>query len=245
VVVCAIVSEAADPLAIVTAAGRGIGAACARRLAAKGYRVALISRSHDAVDLARDLNGIGRQGSVTVESDLKALVMQTLEAYGRIDAVVNNTGDPTRADLLDLSDEQWHADLDLILLNVIRMARLVTPKMIEQRQGAIVNISAADAYKPDARFPIGSTYRAALGAWTKLYADRYGEYGIRMNCVLPGIILPHQSGSIRPDILSSVPIRRPGEYDEIAKVVTFLLSEDASYLTGQNIRVDGGLTKSV
>jgi NAD(P)-dependent dehydrogenase (short-subunit alcohol dehydrogenase family) len=232
-------------VAMVTASGRGIGAACARNLAAKGYRVALISRSKDAIHLARELDGLGRQGSVTVEADLNGLVTQTLETYGRIDAVVNNTGDPARSDLLDLSDDQWHADLDLILLNVIRMARLVTPKMLEQSRGAIVNISAADAYEPDARFPIGSTYRAALGAWTKLYADRYAERGIRMNCVLPGIILPNQPGPVRPDIVASVPMRRPGEYDEIARVVCFLLSEDASYITGQNIRVDGGLTKSV
>jgi NAD(P)-dependent dehydrogenase (short-subunit alcohol dehydrogenase family) len=234
-----------EQVAIVTAAGRGIGAACARSLAAKGYRVALISRSQDAIHLARELNGIGRQGSVTVEADLKNLVMQTYEAYGRIDAVVNNTGDPARSDLLDLSDDQWHTDLDLILLNVIRMARLVTPKMINQHKGAIVNISAADAYEPDLRFPIGSTYRAALGAWTKLYADRYAEHGIRMNCILPGIILPQETGQSRPDIATSVPMRRPGKYDEIAKAVCFLLSEDASYITGQNIRVDGGLTKSV
>jgi NAD(P)-dependent dehydrogenase (short-subunit alcohol dehydrogenase family) len=168
-----------------------------------------------------------------------------METYGRIDAVVNNTGEPARADLLDLRDDQWHADLDLILLNVIRMARLVTPIMVAQRAGAIVNISAADAFEPDARFPIGSTYRAALGAWTKLYADRYAEDGIRMNCVLPGIIFSQGPGPVRPDILSSVPMRRPGEYGEISKVVRFLLTPDASYITGQNIRVDGGLARSV
>jgi NAD(P)-dependent dehydrogenase (short-subunit alcohol dehydrogenase family) len=234
-----------QPVAIVTAAGRGIGAACARSLAAKGYRVALMSRSQDAIHLARELNGIGRQGSVTVEADLKSLVTQTCEAYGQIDAVVNNTGDPARADLLDLTDDQWHSDLNLILLNVIRMARLVTPKMIERGKGAIVNISAADAYEPDSRFPIGSTYRAALGAWTKLYADRYAAHGIRMNCVLPGIILPESGAPVRPDIAALVPMKRPGKYDEIAKAVCFLLSDDASYITGQNIRVDGGQTKSV
>ena len=232
-------------VAIVTAAGRGIGAACARSLASKGYRVALISRSEEAIHLARELNGIGRQGSVKVEVDLRSLVEQTMQTYGRIDAVVNNTGDPARSDLLDLSDDQWHADLDLVLLNVIRMARLVTPVMATQRRGSTVNISAADAYEPDARFPIGSTYRAALGAWTKLYADRYAEHGIRMNCVLPGIVLPRQPGPVRPDIVSSVPMRRHGEYEEIAKTVCFLLSEDASYIAGQNIRVDGGLTRSV
>jgi NAD(P)-dependent dehydrogenase (short-subunit alcohol dehydrogenase family) len=207
--------------------------------------VALISRSDAAVGLARDLNGIGFRGSVTVEADLKSLVAQTMETYGRIDAVVNNSGDPARGDLLDIRDNQWHDDLELILLNVIRMARLITPIMVAQRRGAIVNISAADAVEPDARFPIGSTYRAALGAWTKLYADRYAGDGIRMNCVLPGIILPHDPGTVRPDIASSVPMRRAGEFDEISKVVGFLVSPDASYITGQNIRVDGGLTRSL
>src|ERR1700733_5827933 len=103
-----------QPVAIVTAAGRGIGAACARDLAAKGYKVALISRSEDAVRLARDLDGIGVQGSITTEADLKKLVVKTVETYGRIDAVVNNTGEPAQADLLELTDHQWHADLDLI-----------------------------------------------------------------------------------------------------------------------------------
>jgi NAD(P)-dependent dehydrogenase (short-subunit alcohol dehydrogenase family) len=234
-----------QPVAIVTAAGRGIGAACARALASKGYCVSLLSRSEDSILLARELNGIGRQGSVKIEADLKALVAQTMETFGRIDAVVNNTGDPAQSDLLELTDDQWHSDLDLILLNVIRMARLVTPIMIAQHHGAIVNISASDAYEPDARFPIGSTYRAALGAWTKLYADRYAEHGIRMNCVLPGIILPHLSGPVRTDIANSVPMRRPGEYGEVAHAVCYLLSDGASYITGQNIRVDGGLARSV
>lgn len=231
--------------AIVTASGRGIGAACARKLAADGYQVALMSRSSDAANLAKELDGVGLRGSVTAEGDLKKLVELALNTFGRIDAVINNTGDPPRADLLDLSDEQWRDGVDLLLLNVMRMARLVTPVMERQGGGAIVNISAADAYEPDQRFPIGSTLRAALGAWTKLYADRYAAAGIRMNCVLPGIVLPEASDFARDYIEAHVPMKRAATYAEVADACAFLLSDAARYMTGQNIRVDGGLTRAV
>ncbi len=198
-------------IAIVTASGRGIGAACARFLVDAGWQVSLMSRSPAASALATELGAIGIQGSVTQSMDLERLVCATIERFGRIDGVVNNTGDPRRAELLELTDDDWHADLDLILLNVVRMARLVTPIMASQRSGSIVNISAADAFEPENRFPIGSTFRAALGVWTKLYADRYAEAGIRMNAVLPGINLPDASTSAADEIAARVPARRPGQ----------------------------------
>ena len=167
------------------------------------------------------------------------------DRFGRIDTVLNNTGHPASSDLLAISDDDWHRSLDLVLLNVVRMARLVTPIMVEQGGGSLINISAADAYEPELRFAVGSTYRAALGAWTKLYADRYGKDGIRMNAVLPGIVLPDGSGAAADEISSRVPLGRAATYAEIAAVVLHLASDASSYVTGQNIRVDGGLTRGV
>ncbi|NEQ81034.1 SDR family oxidoreductase [Moorena producens] len=229
-------------VAIVTAAGRGIGAACARELWERGYSLSLMSVSENAVQLAEELGGLGLQGSVTNKADLKTLVDKTFERYGHIDAVVNNTGHPAKGDLLQLTDEQWYEGFNLIVLSVVHMAQLITPIMFKQGGGAIVNISSYAAVEPSLGRPVSSTIRAALDSFTKLYADRYAQNNIRMNCILPGFI---DNYPVDNDIFAAIPMQRQAKLTEIAKTVAFLLSADAGYITGQNLRVDGGLTRSL
>jgi len=230
------------PVALITAASKGMGAACARELASRGYRVSLLARSADVEHLARELGGGATRGNVDSADDLERFVKETLDAYGRIDAVVNNTGNPPKGPLLELPDHDWHAGLDMLLLNVVRVARLVTPAMRAQGGGAIVNISTFAAYEPDARFPISSCLRAALGSFCKLYADQEAPHGVRMNNLLPGFV---DTKGVSDAIRSTIPAGRYGDVAEIAKTAAFLLSSDAAYITGQNLRVDGGVTRSV
>lgn len=228
-------------VAIVTAAGRGIGAGIARRLAADGFKLGLLSPGEGVTTLARELSGVAVRGSVTEPADLKRLVDETSAAFGPVTAAAINMGHPPKGALLDLTDEQWHQGLDMAVLPIIRIARLLTPGMQAAGGGAIVAVSSAVAFEPETDFPM-STLRAGLGAWIKLYADIYAKHGIRMNALLPGFTdsLPEKA-----DRRARIPAGRYGTVAEIANVAAFLLSDASSYLTGQNIRVDGGLTRSV
>jgi len=214
-------------------------------LAADGYHLALLSRGGGATVVAGELGSevaIAHTGSVTDASVLGELVETTIRTFGRIDAVVNNTGHPPKGDLLSISDADWHLGMDLLLLNVVRMARLVTPIMERQGGGSIVNISTYAALEPDLAFPVSSSLRAALSDFTKLYADRYASSGIRMNNVLPGFT---ESYPENPETVARIPMGRYALIDEIAAAASFLVSKDAGYVTGQNLRVDGGLSRSI
>lgn len=231
-----------EKVAILTGAGKGMGGACARELASRGWKVGLLSPSGNAEKLAKELRGVGVTGSVTEEADLKRLVDAAMNHWGRIDGVVTSTGHPPKGDLLALDDEAWRKGMDLIVLNVVRLARQVTPIMEKQGKGAWVNISTFAAFEPDLVFPISCAMRAGLGAFAKLYADRYAKAGIRMNNLLPGFV---DSLPVKEALLPKIPMGRYGTTAEIAKTAAFLLSDDAGYITGQNLRVDGGITRSV
>ncbi|NTE57460.1 SDR family oxidoreductase [Agrobacterium tumefaciens] len=232
----------AEKVAIVTAGGSGMGAAVAKRLAADGYKLAILSSSGKGEALAQELGGIGVTGSNQSNDDLLRLTDLTLEKFGRIDVLVNSAGHGPRASILDITDEQWHTGLDVYLMNVIRPTRIVAPAMVKQKAGAIVNISTAWAFEPSSMFPTSAVFRAGLASYTKIFADTYAADNVRMNNVLPGWI---DSLPATEERRESVPMQRYGKSEEIAATVAFLASEGAGYITGQNIRVDGGLTRSV
>ncbi len=230
------------PVAVLTAAGSGIGAACARKLAADGYHVAILSSSGRGAALAAELGGLGVTGSNRSVDDLAKLVDGAVERWGRVDAAVNSAGHGPKGPILEIADDDWHAGMEVYLLNVIRVARLVTPHMERRGGGSIVNISTYASFEPEASFPTSGVFRAGLAAFTKLFADEHAAAGIRMNNVLPGFIdsLPEAE-----DRRSRIPMGRYGRAAEVAELVAFLASERSAYVTGQNIRIDGGLTRSV
>jgi NAD(P)-dependent dehydrogenase (short-subunit alcohol dehydrogenase family) len=229
-------------VAIVTAGGSGMGAAAARRLAADGFDIAILSSSGKGEALAQDLGGIGVTGSNQSNDDLRRLVDAVVDRWGRIDVLVNSAGHGLRAPILDIPDEEWHRGMEVYFLSAVRPTRLVTPIMQAQRSGSIVNISTAWAFEPDAMFPTSAVCRAGLAAFTKIFAEKYAPDNVRMNNVLPGWIdsLPGTE-----ERRQRVPMQRYGSMAEIAGTIAFLASPDAGYITGQNIRVDGGITRAV
>ncbi len=233
---------AADKVAVVTAGGSGMGAGAARRLAQDGFKVAVLSSSGKGEALAQELGGIGVTGSNRSNDDLKRLVDLAMGRWGRIDVLVNSAGHGPRAPVLELSDQDWHDGMEVYFLNAVRPTRLVTPIMQQQKGGSIINISTFAAFEPDPVFPTSGVFRAGLAAFAKLFSDRYAADNIRMNNVLPGFIdsLPEKS-----EFRERIPMRRYGKTEEIAAVIALLASEGGGYITGQNIRVDGGITRSV
>ena len=219
-----------------------MGATTARRLSQDGHKVAILSPSGKGEELAKELGGIGVTGSNQSNDDLKRLVDRVMGAWGRVDVLVNSAGHGPRDQILKITDEQWHNGLDTYLLNVIRPSRLVAPIMAQQRCGTIINISTAWTFEPRPMFPTSAVFRAGRAAFAKIFADQYAADNVRMNNVLPGWI---DSLPATEERRKTVPMQRYGTREEIAATISFLASAGAAYITGQNLRVDGGITRSL
>ncbi len=231
-----------EKVAIIVAGGSGMGAAAAEKLASEGFKVAILSSSGKGEALAQRLGGLGVTGSNQSTADLQQLVDATLARWGRIDILVNSAGHGPRAPILEISDEEWQSGMETYFLNVVRATRLVTPVMQKQGGGSIINISSAWTFEPTDMFPTSAVFRAGLASFTKIFADTYAADNIRINNVLPGWIDSLPEADERRE---SVPLKRYGTAEEVAATVAFLASPGAAYITAQNIRVDGGVTRSV
>jgi len=223
--------------AIITAASQGIGEACARELSKLNYNLVIMSSSEKIHTLAHEIGCVGVKGSVTNPEDLEKTVELALSSFGGLDSVVNNTGHAPKGDLLEISDQEWLFAIDILLMNVIRISRFIVPVM-KKNGGSIVNISAFGAESPSLKFPTSSVVRSALTSFTKLFARRYGRHNIRMNNLLPGFV---DSYPVTDEIRNSISLNREASVNEIANGVKFLLSEDSSYITGQNLVMDGSM----
>jgi len=229
-------------VALIIAGGSGMGAGAARRLAADGFEIGVLSSSGKGEALAVEHGGIGVTGSNQSNDDIKALIDAAMDKWGRIDVLVNSAGHGPKGPVLELDDEDWHTGMDVYLMNAIRPTRIVVPIMAAQGGGVIINISTYAVFEPDAAFPTSGVFRAGLAAFAKLVADKYAADNIRVNNVLPGFIDSFPENELNR---SRIPLGRYGYVDEISATISFLASEGAAYITGQNLRVDGGITRSV
>tara|TARA_B100000029_G_scaffold516091_1_gene626830 strand:+ start:1308 stop:2006 length:699 start_codon:yes stop_codon:yes gene_type:complete len=229
-------------IAAFIAAGSGMGADAAKHLSSRGYTIAIMSSSGKGEKLANDLGGFGYTGSNLSSEDINDFLRQTLSKFGKIDVLVNSAGHGPKGDILKVSDEEWIKGMEVYFLNVVRAARIITPIMQKQNNGSIINISTFAIFEPDSNFPTSGVFRSGLATFTKLYSDKYAKNNVRMNNILPGFI---DSLPAKEEFLKRIPLQRYGKVSEISAVVEMLASKGGSYITGQNIRVDGGITRSV
>jgi len=248
-------SRLAGKVAIVTGGNAGIGEAIAKLFAQEGAAVTITGRRSSELDrVAADIakkNGkaLAIAGTVTNEGHARDVVRRTIQQFGQIDVLVNNagTGDFGKR-LHEIDDTTWTQVLDVNLTGVFRMTRAVVPEMLKRGRGAIVNISSIASLVGIPTLPAYAASKGGLDALTRALAIDYAQDGIRCNVVNPGLIdtpmaapLMSNPEQLEP-ILSHYPIRRPGKSEEVAKMVLYLASDDAAWVTGATFPIDGGMT---
>jgi 3-oxoacyl-[acyl-carrier protein] reductase len=237
--------------AIVCGASAGMGLAIAEALAAEGANVAMFGRRRELLTReAERLGGLPVRGDVTNPADLKRLVDRTLEAFGGIDILVNNSGGPPRTAAVGLTDDQVETAVELLLLSAIRLTQLCLPQLERSGRGRIVNIGSSSVREPIDNLALSNAVRPGVVGWAKTLAREIGQKKITVNTIAPGRIETERlaeayQGRPRTEDIEAIPLRRFGQPHEVAQVVCFLASDAASYVTGTVIPVDGGLTRSL
>jgi 3-oxoacyl-[acyl-carrier protein] reductase len=249
--------------ALVTAASRGMGKACAMGLAAEGARVVMCSRTEadvrSAADEIRSQTGsevLAMAADVTRAADVKALAARAREAFGGVDVLVANCGGPPRGGLEQVTDEQWYGAFEVSLLSVVRLIREVVPSMRERKWGRILTIQSVSVKQPVEGLLLSNAIRPGVLGMVKTLAPELGKDNITINVVCPGRIMTDrflggakQSGLPLDEYVKNsaadVPLRRIGTPEEFANVLVFLASERASYVTGVALQVDGGVVRGL
>jgi len=237
--------------AIVCGASAGMGLATAEALSAEGANVAMFARRRDELGRqAERLGALAVRGDVTNPKDLKRLVDKTLEAFGSIDILVNNSGGPPRTTALELTDEAIESTVELLLLSAVRLTSLCLPHLRRSGHGRIVNIESSSVREPLDNLALSNSVRPGVVGWAKTLAREVGPDGITVNTIAPGRIDTERlaeafANRSRAEEMAVIPLRRFGRPREVADVICFLASDQASYVTGAVIPVDGGLTRSL
>jgi 3-oxoacyl-[acyl-carrier protein] reductase len=237
--------------AIVCGASAGMGLAIARGFAAEGMNVAMFARRREELEReAEQLGALAVRGDVRDPADLERLVERTVQAFGGIDILVNNSGGPPRTAALEMNDELLQDALDLLLYSVVRLTGLCLPYLARSGHGRVINITSSTVREPVDNLALSNTVRPGVIGWAKSLAREIGPDGITVNSIAPGRIDTERLAEVYPDgptedDLQAIPLRRFGRPEEIANVVCFLASDGASYVSGTTIAVDGGLIRSL
>jgi 3-oxoacyl-[acyl-carrier protein] reductase len=254
-----------DRVALVTAASKGLGKACALGLAREGARVAICARGEEILErTAREIMAttgaevFWRRADMASAADIQRLIDETRAHFGRIDILVTNAGGPPPGYFMDFTDDDWLAALNLNLLSTIRLIRGVIPQMREQQWGRIVNITSVTVKQPFETLILSNVSRAGVVTLSKTLSNQLARDNVLINTVCPGVILTdrveqvvanleHTQGLSRDEALQTyvkpVPMGRPGQPAEFAELVIFLCSERCTYVTGTVTQIDGGLVQ--
>jgi 3-oxoacyl-[acyl-carrier protein] reductase len=237
--------------AIVCGASAGIGLGIAESLAEEGTNVTMFARTREPLEReAERLGALPVRGDVRSPRDLELLVERTLAAFGGIDILVNNSGGPPRTSALDVDAEAVEGAVELLLLSVVRLTRLCLPHLERSGRGRVINVTSSSVREPIDNLALSNAIRPGVVGWAKTLAREVGPVGVTVNSIAPGRIDTERIREVYPDgpteaDLATIPLRRLGSTREIGDVVCFLASDQAGYLTGALVPVDGGLTRGL